>query len=164
MKFSVNVTEQLGVLPTIYWLPKLRKRPYKARFIDNSSSCTTTELTKLLTSCFTAVKTHVIRYSEKVYERSGNELFWLFKKAREVLNKLKSREFNASSLSTYDFSYITLPNNLTKEKLTNLNGSIFQREALFIFFFMIGMQSFLLMAKYLSYQNVCDALSYIFIR
>ena len=32
-------------------------KPYKARFIANSSSCTTTELTKLLTLCLTAVKT-----------------------------------------------------------------------------------------------------------
>ena len=29
----------------------------KARFIANSSSCTTTEVSKLLTSCLTAVKT-----------------------------------------------------------------------------------------------------------
>ena len=55
--------------------PKLHKRPYKARFIANSSSCTTTELSKLLTSCLTAVKNHVIRYYEKVYERSGKNLF-----------------------------------------------------------------------------------------
>ena len=32
--------------PTMYWLPKLHKRPYKARFIANSNSCTTTELSK----------------------------------------------------------------------------------------------------------------------
>ena len=31
-------------------------KTYKARFIANSSSCTTTELSKLLTSCLTAVK------------------------------------------------------------------------------------------------------------
>ena len=31
-------------------------KPYKARFIANSSSCTTTELSKLLTLCLTAVK------------------------------------------------------------------------------------------------------------
>ena len=37
-------------------------KPYKARFIANSSSCTTTELSKLLTSCLTAVKRHVIKY------------------------------------------------------------------------------------------------------
>ena len=32
-------------------------KTYKASFIANSSSCTTTELFKLLTSCLTAVKT-----------------------------------------------------------------------------------------------------------
>ena len=60
----------------MYWLPKLHKRPNKTRFIANSSSCTITELSKLLTSCITADKNHVIRYCEKVYERSGKNLFW----------------------------------------------------------------------------------------
>ena len=32
------------------------KKPYKAIFIANSSSCKTTELSKLLTLCLTAVK------------------------------------------------------------------------------------------------------------
>ena len=65
--------------PTLYWLPKLHKNPYKARFIANSRSCTTTELSKLLTSCLTAVKRHVIKYCENVYERSGKTLFWSIK-------------------------------------------------------------------------------------
>ena len=34
---------------------------------------------KLLTSCLTAVKNHVIRYCEKVYERSGKICFGLLK-------------------------------------------------------------------------------------
>ena len=55
-KFAVNIKEKQDRLPTLYWLPKLHKRPYKARFIANSSSCTTTVLSKLLTSCLTAVK------------------------------------------------------------------------------------------------------------
>ena len=75
LKFSVCVVERQDRLPTMYWLPKLHKRPYKARFIANSSSCTTTELSKLLTSCVIAVKNHVIRYCEKVYERSGKKIF-----------------------------------------------------------------------------------------
>ena len=62
VKFSFCVNEGQDKLPTMYWLPKLHKRPYKARFIANSSSCTTTELSKLLTSCLTAIKSHVIRY------------------------------------------------------------------------------------------------------
>ena len=105
------------------------KKRKKARFIANSSSCTTTELSKL-TSCLTAVKNHDIRYYEKVYERSGKNLFWSIKNSGEVLNKLKSRGFRATSLSTYDFStlYTTLSHNLIKEKLINLIEWTFKRE------------------------------------
>ena len=70
-KFAVDVKERQDRLPTMYWLPKLHKRPYKARFIANSSSCTTTEISKLLTSCLTAIKAKVIKYCETVYERTG---------------------------------------------------------------------------------------------
>ena len=55
-KFAVDVKERQDWLPAMYWLPKLQKRPYKAKFIANSSSCTSTELSKLLTSCLTASK------------------------------------------------------------------------------------------------------------
>ena len=76
---------------------------------------------------------HVIKYCEKVYERSDKNLFWSIKKSCEVLNKLKSRGFRASSLSTYDFStlYTTLPHNLIKNKLVDLIERIFQREGFF---------------------------------
>ena len=51
-----------------------------------------------------------------------NDYFGLLKKLGEILNKLKSRGFLASSLSTYDFFtlYTTLPHNPIKEKLTEL--------------------------------------------
>ena len=76
----------------------------------------------ILTLCLTAVKNHVIRYCEKVYEKSGKNLFWSIKNSGEVLNKLKSRGFPATSLSACDFSTLctTLPHNLIKEKLINL--------------------------------------------
>ena len=119
LHFGVKAKENQDKVPTLYWLPKLYKKPYKARFIANSSSCTTTELSKLLTSCLTAIKIHVIKYCEKVYERSGKNLFWSIKNSGEILDKLKARDFNATSLSTYDFStlYTTLPHNSIKDKL-----------------------------------------------
>ena len=43
-KIRVFVDEDLSKLLTLYWLPKLHKRPFKSRFIAHSSSCTTTEL------------------------------------------------------------------------------------------------------------------------
>ena len=64
----------------LYRLPKHHKRSYKARFIANTSSFTTTEHSKLLTSCLTAinfkslntVRQYMIRYkSFLVYKK-----FW----------------------------------------------------------------------------------------
>ena len=129
-KFGLFVDEDHSKLPTLYWLPKLHKRPYKSRFIANSSACTTTELSILLTSCLTAIKNHVIKYWITVYERNGKNLFWSIKNSGEILNKLKSRGFLESSLSTYDFStlYTKLTHNLIKEKLTELIEQTFNRE------------------------------------
>ena len=57
------------------------------------------------------LKKHVIKYCEKVYERSGKTYFGL-----------EARDFNATSLSTYDFStfYTALPHYLIIDKLVDL--------------------------------------------
>ena len=67
---------------------------------------------------------------EKVYERSGMNLFWSIKNSGEVFDKLKARYFNATSLSTYDFSslYTTLLHNLIKDKLIDLIERTVNRE------------------------------------
>ena len=84
----------------------------------------------MLTSCLTAVKKHVSKYCEKVYERSGRNLFWSIRNPGEILDKIKARDFNATSLAAFDFStlYTTLPHTLIKDKLIDLIEKIFQRE------------------------------------
>ena len=79
MEFAVSVKEGQD-LSTLYWLPKLHKRSYKALLIANLSSCTVTELFKLLTSssCLTATRIHVIiKCCDKVCERSSRICFGL---------------------------------------------------------------------------------------
>ena len=65
-----------------------------------------------------------------VFERSSKSLFWSVKNSAEILDKLKARDFNATSLSTYDFStlYTTLPHNLIENKLIDLIERTFNRE------------------------------------
>ena len=125
-KFAVNVKERQDKLPTMYWLPILHKRPYKAKCIANCSSCTMTELSILLTSCSTAVKSRVIRYHATVYERSSKNMFWSIKNSAEVLSKLQARSFFATR---HDFSifYTTLPHNLIKDKLLVLIERAFRQ-------------------------------------
>ena len=55
-KFGVFVDDDHSKLPTLYSLPKRHKRPYKSRFIANSNSCTTTEMSIIFTSCLTVIK------------------------------------------------------------------------------------------------------------
>ena len=78
-KCGMFVDEDRSKIPTLYWLPKLHKRPYKSHFIANSSSCTctTTELSILLSSCLTANKNHVIKYCTTVYERNSKKYYGL---------------------------------------------------------------------------------------
>ena len=99
----------------------------KHLFIANSSSCTTTELSKLLTSCLTAVKNHVIRYCEKVYERSGKNLFWSIKNSGEVLNTLSHylemftfHSFTALG-STHSRLHHRLPKSFNAEAISSLH-------------------------------------------
>ena len=116
-KFGLFINEDHSKLLTLYWLHKLHKLPYKSTFIANSSACTTTELSILLTSCLAANKDHAIKYCTTVYEINGKKIFRSIKSSGEILNKLKSRGFLAFGLSTYDFCtlYTTLPHNLIKE-------------------------------------------------
>ena len=58
----------------------------------------------------------------KRYRRYPVKIFLSIKNSGEILNKLKARDLNATSLSTYDFTtlYTTLPHNLIKDKLIDL--------------------------------------------
>ena len=151
----------------MYWIPKLHKSPYKARFIANSASCTTTNLSVLLTSCLTKIKEHVERYCDKTFQNSGINLFWSIKNSSEILDKLHSRRNLASSISTYDFStlYTTLPHNLIKDKLSKLIEKTFAREkkpflacnALRAFFTDEPMKYYTMWTC----SEVCDALHYL---
>ena len=121
----------------------------------------------MLTSCLTTIKKHVIIYCEIVYERSGKNLFWSIKNSCEVLIKLKSLGFRASSLSTYDFStlYTTLLNSLVKDKLVDLIEGTFRREgSLYIacndknaFFTSDAVRNYNLWTC----QKVCESLTYL---
>ena len=94
-------------------------------------------------------------------------MFWSIINSGEVLNKLKSRGFRATSLSTYDFStlYTTLPHNLIKEKFINLIEWTFKREGS-PYIACNERQAFFTSAdtkryKLWSCQNVCEALVYL---
>ena len=76
---KINVKIDQCELPTFHWLSKLHKYPYKSRFISNSSHCSTTILSKHITSALTAVKDLVCKYSETASSNSSVNYFWSIK-------------------------------------------------------------------------------------
>ena len=98
---------------------------------------------------------------------NGKNLFWSIKNSGEILNKLKSKGFLASSLSTYDFStlYTTLPHNLIKEKLTELIEQTFYKDGS-VYLACNENHAFLTSEQPKQYQlwscqKMCDALHYL---
>ena len=112
LHFGVNAKENQDKVPTLYWLPKLHKKPYKARFITISSSCTTTELSKLLTSCLTAVK-NMLSNIVKRYMRD-----------------LEKTYFGLLKILSYTFSQLLITCFLTavRHKVNNLESSVVVQE------------------------------------
>ena len=95
--------------------------------------------------------------------------FWSIKNSGEILDKLKARDFNATSLSTYDFStlYTTLPHNLIKDKLIDLIERTFQREGS-PYLACSDRNAFFTSEKPKKYhawscQNVCDSLTFLLV-
>ena len=76
---KINVEIDQCELATFFWLPELHKNPYKSHFISNSSHCSNTLLSKHITSALTAVKEHVIKYSETAFSNSNVNYFWSIK-------------------------------------------------------------------------------------
>ena len=64
-------------LPQFYWLPKIHKKPYGARFIAASKTCTTKPLSKLLTSGLKLITNHFRQYCNGIFCRTGVNCFWL---------------------------------------------------------------------------------------
>ena len=55
--------------------------------------CSTTILSKHITSALTAVKDHVMKYSETAFSNSNVNYFWSIKNSSEVIEKLRLRNF-----------------------------------------------------------------------
>ena len=103
----------------------------------------------------------------KRYERSCKNLFWSIINSGEILDKLKAKDFYATSFSTYDYStlYTTLPHSSIKVKLMDLIERTFQIEGS-PFLACNDRNAFFTSEKPKKYhawscQNVCDALTFL---
>ena len=121
-EFKIKLTDEEEKLPQMYWIPKLHKKPYKARFIAGSSSYTTTRLFKLITSCFKLVKSHCISYCKTIYDRTGVYAMWIINNSLDVIQMIGRKQFQATSVTTWDFStlYTSIPHEKLKHRIHEL--------------------------------------------
>ena len=129
--FGISFPKEDCDLPSLYWIPKLHKDPYKQRFIAGSAKCSTKPLSVLLTSILTEVKDGLQKYCETSFSRSGVNDMWILKNSKELLESLRSKSLSTcNSIKTFDFStlYTTIPHPQLKEKLKSLIHRCFSKK------------------------------------
>ena len=68
---NIPINDENCELSTLYWIPKFQKNQYLDRYIPGSSTCSTKELSIIMTKMLHAVKGGLLSYCDKVYSR-GN--------------------------------------------------------------------------------------------
>ena len=116
-------------LPTFYWLPRLRKRPCRSRFMSNSGHCSTAILSGHIASALTAVRGRVVKYSETAFGDGNVNYFWSIGGSSGVVEGLRLRGFRGSQVSSFDFSalYTSLPHGLVGAEVLSLVNWCFNR-------------------------------------
>ena len=103
---------------TIIEFQRCKKNPYKHRFIAGSSKCSTKPLSVLLTKLLTHIKQGLQKYCETAYSRTGINQIWILKNSKELLDHLKSPNFNLiTNINSFDFS-TTIPHQKLKSRLS----------------------------------------------
>ena len=124
-------------LPQFYWLPTIHKKPYGARFIAASKTCTTKPLSKLLTSGLKLITNHFRQYCNGIFCRTGVNCFWVIDNSQQVLSTLNKMIFfsTAKHLDSYDFTtlYTSIRHNSLKQALKSLLKEAYRvRDSVFI--------------------------------
>ena len=117
-----TIYEELD-LPSLYWIPKLHKCPFKQCYIAGSVKCSTKLLSKLLTCILSAVKTGLQSYCDTSYSRGGVNQMWILKNSNDLLEYIQSRSLSfCNIIKTFDFStlFTTMPHSKLKVRLRAL--------------------------------------------
>ena len=118
--FNISLKNDDKCLPSIYWLPKLHKKPTKSRFIIAAPKCSMKPLSKAITKILKLMYTQIENYNKKCHFFSGVKTFWTIQNNTPVINSINSlnKRNKASSVSTFDFS--TLYTNIPHDKLLSV--------------------------------------------
>ena len=121
--FKISTKDEELDLPSLHWIPKLHKCPFKQRYSAGSAKCSTKPLSKLLTCILSAVKTGLQSYCDTSYSSGGVNQMWILQTFKDMLEFIQSRSLSScNTIKTFDFStlYATFPHSNLKGKLREL--------------------------------------------
>jgi len=103
--FGLSIKDGYVDLPSLYWIPKLHKCPYKERYIAVSVNCSTKSVSKLLTAVLSTVKDGLQTYCDTAYSRNGINHMWILKISKDLVESPSSLSLSViASIKTFDFS------------------------------------------------------------
>ena len=124
--FGVSTKDEELDLPSLYWISKLHKCPFKQRYFAWSAKWSTKPLSKLLTCILSAVKTGLQSYSDTNHSKGGVNQKWILRNSKDLLEYIQSRSLSScNSIKTFD---TTIPHSKLKEKLRELVQLCFIKE------------------------------------
>ena len=88
-KFNITLEAKDKFLPSLYWLPKLHKDPYKFRYIVASSHCTTKHLSILLTNGLEKIQRYFMNRCKIIFGNSGINGMWILKNSQSLLQSIR---------------------------------------------------------------------------
>jgi hypothetical protein len=89
--FGISTKDEELDIPSLYWIPKLHKCPFKQRYIAGSAKCSWKSLSKFLTCILSAVKTGLQSNCDTSYSRGGVNQMWILKNSKGLLEYIQSR-------------------------------------------------------------------------
>jgi hypothetical protein len=92
--FGISIKDDELDLPSLYWIPKLHKCPFKQRYFAGSAKCSTKPLSKLLACILSAVKTGLQSYCDISYPRGGVNQMWILKNSKDLFEYIQSRSLS----------------------------------------------------------------------
>ena len=84
--FEISTKDEELDLPSLYWIPKLHKWPYKQCYIAGSTKCSTKPFSKLLSCILSVVKAGFHSCCDTSYSRGGVNQMWILKICRSTYN------------------------------------------------------------------------------
>ena len=112
-KMGLTINDTNKTLPIMYWMPKMHYTPSRARFIVASATCSTKQMSQIVSKIFKKIFEQIKQFHEKSYFYKNYNRFWVIQNSFPIIDKLNqiNKKKTAKDISTFDFStlYTKLP-------------------------------------------------------